>query len=55
MGECFHCGNKSVIWDCDYEFSDYGYDGEGIIHALHCSKCGAEITYAVSTEDSKDE
>lgn len=29
--ECFHCGSRSVIWDCDYDFADFGYDGEGIV------------------------
>lgn len=29
MYECFHCGMKSVIWDCDYDFADFGYEGSG--------------------------
>ena len=43
MYECFHCGKKAVIWDCDFDFSDFGYDGEGIVHCCHCTECGAEI------------
>lgn len=31
MFECFHCLHKSVVWDCDYDFEDFGYDGEGIV------------------------
>lgn len=50
MYECFHCGNKSVIWDADYDFSDYGEDGQGIIHECHCENCGARITYRVPNE-----
>jgi len=23
--ECFHCGARSVIWDCDFSYDDYGY------------------------------
>lgn len=47
MYECFHCGHKAVIWNGDFDFSDYGYDGEGIIHDCSCTHCGARITYEV--------
>lgn len=47
MHECFHCGHKAVIWDCDYDFSDFGYEGEGLVQVCHCSNCGAEIEYRI--------
>lgn len=47
MYECFHCGQKSVIWDCDFSFEDYGEEGMGIIHECHCANCGAMITYMI--------
>lgn len=47
MYECFHCGNRSVVWDSDFDFSDYGWDGEGIVHVCHCTNCGAEIEYRI--------
>ena len=47
MYECFHCGAKAVIWDADFDFSDYGLDGDGIIHTCHCSNCGADIEYRI--------
>lgn len=47
MYECFHCGMRKVIWDADYDFADYGEDGNGIIHECHCENCGARITYAI--------
>ena len=47
MHECFHCGEQSVIWDCDYDFEDFGYEGEGIVHVLHCCSCGAVINYLI--------
>ena len=28
MYECFHCGARAVIWDSDFDFADFGYDGE---------------------------
>ena len=45
--QCFHCGQQSVIWDNDFMFEDYGYDGEGLIHVCHCMNCGAEIEYRI--------
>lgn len=57
MYECFHCGQRAVIWDSDFDYEDYGYDGEGIVHACHCTNCGAEIEYRVPacTEDEHEE
>lgn len=55
MYECFHCGCKSVIWDADFSFEDFGYDGEGIVHVCHCTVCGAEIEYWISCEEVGDE
>lgn len=51
MYECFHCGEKAVIWQADFSFEDYGYDGEGIIHECSCSNCGASITYRISFDE----
>ena len=31
MYECFHCGHRAVIWDCDFSYEDYGYEGDGIV------------------------
>ena len=53
--ECFHCGSRSVIWDSDFDFSDYGYDGEGIVQVLHCESCGAEIEYKIYCGEDGDE
>ena len=43
--ECFHCLQRSVIWDADFDGEDYGYDEPGVVHACHCTNCGAIITY----------
>ena len=57
MYECFHCLQKAVIWDSDFDFSDFGYEGEGIVHCCHCTHCGAEIEYRVpiETEEGSDD
>lgn len=56
MYECFNCLSKSVSWDCDYDFEDFGYEEEGIVHVLHCNNCGAEIEYRVpvTLEDEEE-
>lgn len=54
MYECFHCCCRSVIWDCDYTFEDFGMEGEGIVHVCHCTNCGAEIEYYISLDDDPD-
>ena len=52
MYQCFHCGAISVVWNADFDFDDMGYEGTGIVHICHCSNCGAEIEYRVSTDNS---
>lgn len=61
MYECFHCGQRSVYWQNDFTFGDYGYEGEGIVHVCHCDNCGADIEYYVpynnddnNTNDNKE-
>ena len=51
MYECFHCLARAVIWDCDYDFSDFGYEGEGIVQVCHCSNCGAHIEYYIRFDE----
>lgn len=55
MYECFHCGSVGVIWDADFDFSDFGYDGQGIVHVCHCTNCGAEIEYRIRIDDECDD
>ena len=54
MYECFHCGERSVIWDNDFSFEDCGYIGEGLVHFCHCTHCGAVIEYRISLEEDED-
>lgn len=55
MFECFHCGEKAVIWDCDYDSEDFGYMEPGIVQVLHCSHCNAEIQYFIKTRRKGEE
>ena len=54
MYECFHCLSKSVIWDCDYTFEDFGYEGDGLVQICHCVNCGAEIEYRIPLSENED-
>ena len=47
MYQCFHCGAYAVIWQADFDFDDYGYEGEGIVQVCKCTNCGAEIEYRI--------
>lgn len=53
--QCFHCLSFSVCWDGDFDFEDFGYEGEGIVHMCHCANCGAEIEYRVPVRGDEDE
>lgn len=52
--ECFHCGSHSVYWGADFDFEDYGLEGEGIVHTCHCANCGADIEYYVKLGEEND-
>lgn len=53
--ECFNCRQKSVSWDSDFSFEDFGYEGEGIVHAFHCNNCRAEIFYTISFDEEEED
>ena len=56
MYECFNCLKKAVVWQSDYDYEDFEYEGEGIVHICTCSNCGAEIEYRVPvTEEDESE
>lgn len=53
MFECAHCLSRAVIWDCDYSFDDFGYEGDGIVQIFHCANCGAEIEYDIRFDEEE--
>ena len=53
MYQCFHCLTYAVGWDNDFDFDDFGYEGEGVVHICHCTNCGAEIEYIVRTDEKE--
>lgn len=53
MHECFYCGCRSVIWDNDFNFEDFCYEGDGVVGIYHCTKCGAEYECKISVDNSE--
>lgn len=53
--KCWYC-NSEVVWNCDYSFEDFCYDGEGIVTILTCSndECGAEFEGRLPLDDLFD-
>lgn len=54
MYECFHCGHRAVLWDSDFDPSDIGIEGTGVVHMCHCTHCGAEIQYIILEESDEE-
>ena len=54
MYECFHCGKRTVVWDNDFDFEDFLFEGDGIVHICHCTNCGAEIEYRVPLNEDEE-
>ena len=55
MYECFHCLHRAVVWDSDFDYDDFGYEGKGIVHILHCTHCGAQIEYKSEIPDGSED
>lgn len=53
--ECFHCLTNGVFWLGDFDFDDYGLEGQGIVHVCKCANCGADITYYIRIDDEEGE
>ena len=53
MYECFHCGKRAVIWDADFNYEDYGLEGDGIVQECHCTNCGARVTYWIDCNNGE--
>ena len=50
---CWFC-NDNLIWNNDFNFEDYGLEGEGIIAILSCSGCNATFEGYLSLEEEEE-
>ena len=53
--QCFHCGKIAIQWDADFDYDDMGYEGQGVVHIMHCTNCGAEIEYRIPFDEDDEE
>lgn len=53
MLECPHCKKTKLVWQADFDFSDYGYEGEGIVSEYICSNCNARVKIEVPLEEDE--
>lgn len=49
--KCWHCGHD-LIWGADFDFEDFGYDGDGIVSTFSCSNCNAIAQVMLSDEEN---
>lgn len=53
--DCYICG-KELIWGCDFDYDDYGKDGEGIVSTFSCpdDACSVECVEVYQNHESKN-
>ena len=49
---CWYCNGK-MVWQSDFNFEDYGREGEGIVTILTCSECEARAEFSSKPEEEK--
>ena len=52
MTKCWFCG-YDMIWGCDFDFEDYGLEGDGVVATLSCSGCGATAEFYSNMEEDE--
>ena len=50
MRECYNCGSQTVIWQNDFNFYDFGYEGEGVVQIYYCANCGTYYELRIPSE-----
>lgn len=40
-----------MIWGADFDFEDYGIEGEGVVATLSCPNCGATAEFYTAIEE----
>ena len=51
---CWYCNGK-MIWQSDFNFEDYGREGEGIVTILTCSECEVRAEFSSKPEENSDD
>ena len=51
--KCLNCGSE-LIWQSDFDFEDYGMDGEGIVSVWECPSCGSTNICEIPCGEQKE-
>lgn len=43
-----------MVWEADFDFSDFGLEGNGVVHVCQCTHCGARIHVFSGERDHGD-
>ena len=54
MTNCWFCG-CNMIWNSDFDYEDYGLDGDGIVAVLSCLNCEAFAEFYSGCSDKNDD
>ncbi len=49
-GECPYCKQGVLSCTADYEFEEFGVEGEGIVQITRCTNCKIEIETRIPME-----
>ena len=54
--KCWHC-NEELIWGGDFDYEDYGIEGEGIVSNLSCPNedCNVYVEVFLPLGDENEE
>ena len=51
--KCWFCG-APMIWGADFDYADYGLEGEGIVATFLCSKCQVTAEFYCPIKENND-
>lgn len=54
MTNCWFCGGE-MGWGADFDFEDYGLEGDGIVATLTCRECDATAEFYTAIKEEKVE
>jgi len=49
---CYNC-EADMIWGNDFDFDDFGYEGEGIVSCFTCPKCDTYAEFVIPEKNAK--
>lgn len=53
--DCPNCGCNKLIWQSDFDFEDYGYEGQGIVSNYECLECHTRMILEIPIGENDQE